>query len=169
AVAQANVQWLSRLGETTIPIVGIDPAATLMWRDEYPKILQIEHAPVQVSLPQEWLIKQDLSSLQISGTWRLFPHCIERVVVTESEEKWQEIFERVGAHLEVVRTACCGMGGLFGHEREHKQQSIDIWHQSWGRHKPETSNSLATGYSCCSQARRVENITLRHPLEVLAK
>ncbi|MBC8523258.1 FAD-binding oxidoreductase [PVC group bacterium] len=169
AVAQANVQWLKQLGDANVPIVGIDPAAALLWREEYPEVLGSDDESIGVLLPQKWLVEQDLSPLHVNGSWRLFPHCIERVVETELEEKWQEIFERVGAHLEVVRTACCGMGGLFGHEREHKQQSIDIWHQSWGRHKPETSNSLATGYSCCSQARRVENITLRHPLEVLAK
>jgi len=167
AVAHSNVRWLEQLQESNIPIVGIDPAATLLWREEYPQILNLD--PINVLLPQEWLIEQDLSQLEIQGNWRLFPHCIEHAVVKESETHWQKIFERVGADLEIVNTSCCGMGGLFGHEKEHKQQSIDIWQQSWARHEPKSSNSLTTGYSCYNQANRIESLSMRHPLEVLAK
>ena len=168
-IAQRNVQWLQQLQSTNIPIVGIEPATTLLWRNEYPQILKSEFAQTTVLLPQEWLIEQDLSSLRVSGSWRLFPHCVEHAVADESDEQWRVIFERVGANVEVMNTSCCGMGGLFGHEREHKQQSIDIWGQSWGRHHPTTGESLATGYSCHSQAKRTEKLTLRHPLEALAQ
>ena len=135
--------------------------------EEYPQILNQE--PLKVLLTQEWLFDQDLAKLHIRGSWRLFPHCIEHAVVKESETQWQNIFERVGADLQIVNTSCCGMGGLFGHEKEHKQQSIDIWQQSWARYEPNSSNSLTTGYSCYNQANRIENLSMRHPLEVLAK
>ena len=167
SIAQSNIRWLEQLRATNIPIVGIDPAATLLWREEYPQILNQE--PLKVLLTQEWLFDQDLAKLHLHGSWRLFPHCIEHAVVKESETHWQKIFERVGADLEIVNTSCCGMGGLFGHEKEHKQQSIDIWQQSWARHEPKSSNSLTTGYSCYNQANRIESLSMRHPLEVLAK
>ena len=166
AVAHANVRWLEQLKDTNIPIIGIDPAATLLWRDEYPQILNLD--PVKVHLPQEWLIKQDLSPLQIQENWRLFPHCIEQALVKNSNALWQQIFDRIGSRLEIINTSCCGMGGLFGHEKEHKKQSIKIWNQSWSRHVPSTSDSLTTGYSCHSQASRIEQLSLRHPLEVIS-
>jgi Fe-S oxidoreductase len=166
AVAHANVRWLEQLKDTNIPIIGIDPAATLLWRDEYPQILKLD--PVKVHLPQEWLIKQDLSPLQIQENWRLFPHCIEQALVKNSNALWQQIFDRIGSKLEIINTSCCGMGGLFGHEKEHKKQSIKIWNQSWSRHVPSTSDSLTTGYSCHSQASRIEQLSLRHPLEVIS-
>ncbi len=165
AVAHANVQWLKQLQGTNIPIVAIDPATTLLWRDEYPQILGSE--PISVLLPQEWLVEQDLSKLEIEGNWRLFPHCNERALVKNSEMQWQQIFEKIGSHIEIVNTSCCGMGGMFGHEKEHKKQSIKIWNQTWGRHAPTASDSLTTGYSCHSQAKRIEQLSIRHPLEVI--
>ena len=74
----------------------------------------------------------------------------------------------LGAEMQIIDTACCGMGGLFGHQREYKDQSLTIWDQHWARHNPESKNTLATGYSCYSQAKRAENVELQHPLEVIA-
>jgi FAD/FMN-containing dehydrogenase/Fe-S oxidoreductase len=167
AVAHANVCWLEQLQGTNIPIVGIDPAATLLWREEYPKVLSLD--PIKVLLPQEWLIGQDLSRLEILGNWKLFLHCNEQSLVKNSGTQWQQIFERAGSNLEIVKTACCGMGGIFGHEKEHKKKSISIWNQSWGKHNPTNETSLTTGYSCQVQASRIEHLSLRHPLEIIGK
>ena len=168
AIAETNVQWLQQLDEVDIPIVGIDPACTLLWRDEYPEILGLDVKKTTVMLPQEWLIEQDLTLLQCGGTWRLFPHCIERAVVLDSASQWERIFNLVGATLEIVDTSCCGMGGLFGHESTNREESLDIWSQSWARHNPSSGNALATGHSCWVQATRAERTDLCHPLEILA-
>jgi len=166
-IAQRNMEWISPIQNANIPIVGIDPAATLLWRDEYPAAVGQEASDSIVLLPQEWLIQQDLSSLQINGTWRLFPHCIERACAIDSSAQWERVFKIAGAELQLIETACCGMGGLFGHQKEYKNQSSEIWNQQWIPHKPNADNSLTTGYSCHSQAMRMSNITLRHPLEVM--
>ena len=166
AVAQRNTRWLQPVHDAGIPIVGIEPATTLLWRDEYPSSIGVEQE-LKVLLPQEWLLQQDLSPLQLKGYWRLFPHCIEKAQSSESQTEWNTIFKTLGGELELIETACCGMGGLFGHEREHKQQSLTIWQQHWSPHSPKQENTLVTGYSCHSQAKRVENISLLHPLEVI--
>ena len=161
-VAKKNISWISPIQESGIPIIGIDPVATLLWRDEYPK------NSIDVLLPQEWLLHQDVSSISIDSSWRLFPHCIEKVIAIQSSNQWKKLFELMNSKLKIIETACCGMGGLFGHQKENKQLSLDIWDIHWATHKPSESNSLATGYSCHSQAKRVEQITLRHPLEIIA-
>ena len=167
-IAQTNIDWLRPVINAKIQIVGIEPATTLLWRDEYAAITGSNRIP-QVMLPQEWLIEQDLSSLSVDGKWRLFPHCIEKAQATRSQTEWQIIFNSLGGELELIETACCGMGGLFGHEQEHKKQSLSIWHHHWLPHDPLEKDSLVTGYSCHSQANRAENISLLHPLEVLTK
>jgi len=164
--ALANTAWLKPVHNAGIPIVGLEPATTLLWRDEYLYETGEEHC-IPVMLPQEWLITQDLSSLQLQGRWRLFPHCIEKAQAFESQKQWKCVFEELGAELELIETACCGMGGLFGHEREHQQQSLTIWEQHWMPHEPQEENSLVTGYSCQSQAMRVANLSLHHPLEII--
>ncbi|HIB51129.1 MAG TPA: (Fe-S)-binding protein, partial [Phycisphaerales bacterium] len=116
----------------------------------------------------EWLVNQDLSNITLSSKWRLFPHCIERSSAQQSNEQWKQIFASIGSELEIISTSCCGMGGLFGHQKEHKQVSLDIWDIHWGQHNPQSGNALTTGYSCYSQAKRIENISLLHPLEVIA-
>ncbi|MBC8201732.1 MAG: FAD-binding oxidoreductase [Planctomycetes bacterium] len=161
-VANDNIAWLTPIQRASVPIVCIDPAATLLWRDEYPT------NSIEVLLPQEWLLKQDVSTVTLEGSWRLFPHCVENATESKSSNQWKMFFELIGGNLNVIETACCGMGGLFGHQKEHKQISLDIWDLHWAPHKPVHSDSLATGYSCYAQSKRIENIHLRHPLEVIA-
>ena len=167
-VARRNVDWLLPLQESGIPIIGIDPAATLLWRDEYPRMLGVDEPPIRVMLPQEWLIDQDLSSIDAHGSWRLFPHCIEQALAKESGGQWKQIFDSIGIDLSIMRTSCCGMGGIFGHQRKYRNQSMKTWDMHWAPLKPDPSNSMTTGFSCHSQAKRASNISLLHPLEIIS-
>ena len=161
-VATSNIEWITPVHESGITIIGIDPAATLLWRDEYPR------NPIEVLLPQEWLIEQDTSSIQFDSSWRLFPHCLEKATSEESSEQWKQVFTHMGGKLKIVETSCCGMGGLFGHQKENKNVSLDIWEKHWQHEGVHETNSLATGYSCYSQAKRAESMDILHPLEVIA-
>ncbi len=165
-VAARNVALLEPLEDT--PLVGVDPAATLLWRDEYKIALGRDDLP-QVNLPQEWLLEhaEDLPA-RGSGRWRLLGHCIERALVGNADAAWQHAFKAAGLHLECLECSCCGMGGLFGHEVEHRDQSIEVWKQGWARHAPTSEDTLVTGFSCASQAARSAGLRLLHPLEVLA-
>ncbi len=162
-LARTNIAWLKPISECGIPILSVDPAATLLWRDEYPE------NDVSVLLPQEFLAKQDLSKITIVGNWRLFPHCIEKNTTMKSTTLWKELFLSMGGDLTIVETSCCGMGGLFGHQKENKQVSQDIWRLHWEEHNPCESDSLVTGYSCHTQANRMNGATLLHPLELIAR
>ena len=167
-VARRNVDWLLPLQESGIPIIGIDPAATLLWRDEYPRMLGVDEPPIRVMLPQEWLIDQDLSSIHAHGSWRLFPHCIEQSLAKESYGQWKHIFESIGIGLTIMKTSCCGMGGIFGHQGKFREQSMRTWDMHWAPLEPDQSNSMTTGFSCHSQAKRGSNISLLHPLEIIS-
>ncbi len=165
--ARHNLNWLQPLLDSELPIVGIEPATTLLWQKEYYNLTGFKHNN-SVMLPQEWLLHEDLSPVKLQGLWRLFPHCIEKSVAQSSQIAWKKIFNKLGAELDIIETSCCGMGGLFGHEREHQQQSIKIWDQHWAPHEPAIEHSLITGYSCYSQAKRITGQSIRHPLEIIA-
>lgn len=159
-IAQRNA---ARIEKYTTPIIGIDPAMTLIYRDEYPKALG-RKLNVKIQLLQEFLAAQDLPTSN-GGEFDLFLHCAEKTAMPESEKLWQQIFARAGLALNIRRTGCCGMAGAYGHQKEHQQQSKGLYELTWQNQLGD--NAVVTGYSCRSQAMRFSCMQTRHPVEIL--
>lgn len=172
-VARRNARMLAALGESGVPLVGLDPAMTLVYRQEYGKLKGTEAAP-QVALIQEWLLdvlpeapKQEDASPR---SYQLLAHCTEKTNAPASITQWQRVFERLGLQLSVLATGCCGMSGTYGHETRNLQTSKTIYRQSWGpviEADADSGRLLADGYSCRSQVQRMEGRSLDHPLQAL--
>ena len=67
-------------------------------------------------------------------------------------------------------SGCCGMAGLYGHEKANRAGSEAIYRLSWARYIGDARSAarfVATGYSCRSQAAIVDGVRLMHPLQVL--
>lgn len=184
----ARLNDLSRFG---IPLVGLDPAMTLVYRQEYLKLPNAEPSP-KVALPQEWLADvisprpAAQSSVQSAAQsaaqsparaggqatrYRLLAHCTERTNAPSSTALWRKVFERAGLTLTTPASGCCGMSGTYGHESRNVATSKTIFEQSWAAHVDDAGEAggelLATGYSCRSQAARMRQTELRHPIEAL--
>jgi Fe-S oxidoreductase len=62
------------------------------------------------------------------------------------------------------------MAGTFGHESANQAASKEIYSQSW---QPIVNSAavddefLATGYSCRSQVKRLDQKQLKHPAQAL--
>lgn len=169
--ATRNVRYLEQVAATGVPLVGLEPAVVLLYRDEIPKALGT--APgFSVHLLQEWLMTQRdrFHKTAEQGSYRLFAHCTERTAQPAAEDQWRAIFAAAGLTLEPAAVGCCGMCGAYGHEVEHVAESKGIFAMSWARHLPaHASTALATGYSCRSQTKRIAGFRPRHPIEVLAE
>ncbi|RYY03117.1 MAG: FAD-binding oxidoreductase [Gammaproteobacteria bacterium] len=171
--ADTNATLLNGLASSGIPLVGLDPAMTLSYRSEYQKVLG-EHAP-KVLLIQEWLVNQkDILANNKerfrAGEYSLLAHCTEKTNAVSSVKDWQIVFSQLGQTLKVIETGCCGMSGTFGHEAANVETSRKIYQLSWSDvvNNPTNSGKLtATGYSCRSQTKRIDKVTLPHPLQVL--
>ena len=50
------------------------------------------------------------------------------------------------------------MGGLFDHQKEHKQLSQDMWDIHWSTFNPSESDTLTAGFACQSQSKRFAKI-----------
>ncbi|SAL70378.1 FAD linked oxidase domain-containing protein [Caballeronia arvi] len=166
-----NATQLSALARSGIPLVGLDPAMTLTYRQEYLKVPGLAEAP-QVALPQEWLLKAlpEASGDGSSLTYRFLPHCTERTNAPDSSRQWAQLFARRGLRLLVQDTGCCGMSGTYGHEARNVETSRTIYAQSWAAYiaaSDDHGEALATGYSCRSQVKRLSARQLRHPLQAL--
>jgi FAD/FMN-containing dehydrogenase/Fe-S oxidoreductase len=170
-VVAQNCAMLREIAALGFPMVGIEPAVVLTYRDEYPK-LRGEPAGFQVALLQEWLAAQPLqpSAASQAAGYRLLSHCTEQALATKSPALWSKVFQTLGVPLETIKAGCCGMCGIYGHEAAHVQDSLGIFALSWQQKiDPEKDRTrvLATGHSCRHQVKRTLGFTPLHPAEAL--
>ncbi|WP_207265986.1 FAD-binding and (Fe-S)-binding domain-containing protein [Pseudomonas sp. GW101-3H06] len=162
-----NAHQLKALADCGVPLVGLDPAMTLVYRQEYLKVPGLNDCP-KVLLPQEWLFDVLPEKPQpVAQTFRLLAHCTEKTNVPASTSQWEKLFSRCGLKLVTEATGCCGMSGTYGHEARNQDTSRIIFEQSWAGKLDKQGEALATGYSCRSQVKRMADRQLRHPLDVL--
>lgn len=170
--ARNQGEFLYRMSQLGIPMVGVDPAIVLSYRDEYREILG-DSLPFDVLMTNEWLIREleclPTPAQMPAQTWYLYPHCTEVTAVANSNQLWRQIFSHFGQQLECESVGCCGMAGTFGHESQHIAMSKAIFHLSWAEKlkvRP-AERCLATGYSCRSQVKRMAHFTAKHPVQAL--
>lgn len=186
--ALGNIEFFRKVAATNVPMVCIDPAVTLCFRDEYAHVVK-EPLGYRVHLFQEWLSERGevINQFLVSqgersrdtlntGTafhYVLMGHCTERTAAPATQRQWVDLFERFGVQLKLESVGCCGMCGMYGHEAAHQTESRGIFAMSWERHLPDDPKNmnryLATGYSCRSQVKRfsASKRTLKHPVEVM--
>ncbi|MFM5259187.1 FAD-binding and (Fe-S)-binding domain-containing protein [Aeromonas veronii] len=177
--AANSAQFLNKVAALGIPMVGVDPAMVLCYRDEYAKALGSARGDFQVLLPQEWLLSLPAAQLPASANkakseegsepWYLFAHCTEKTAKPSTHGDWSTLFGRFGASLQPVSVGCCGMAGTYGHDVKQVENSKGIYGLSWADPlaRLPKARCLATGYSCRSQVKRMEGEKLKHPLQAL--
>jgi FAD/FMN-containing dehydrogenase/Fe-S oxidoreductase len=177
-------EFLNKLHQLAIPMVGMDASLTLCYRDEYQQTLGDKRGDFNVLLAHEWLltvldhqntktclsnatIKQEREPSEIS--FKLFAHCTEKTALAGSEGQWKSIFKAFGLTLDNVSVGCCGMAGTYGHEQVNFDNSKMLYQMSWQEKvaKLQPEQILATGYSCRSQVKRLGDVKTRHPIEAL--
>ena len=180
--AKNQADMLNRTAKLALPLVGVDPAIVLSYRDEYKEILGAERGEFHVLTAHEWLKAQlNSSPLQtalknslktdrtLAQQWHLFPHCTESTAMPNSPKEWQQIFTAFGQSLQIETLGCCGMAGVFGHEVRNQEMSKAIYASSWAvkLNGKNPDYCLATGYSCRSQVKRFEQWQPKHPVQAL--
>ncbi|WP_058119658.1 FAD-binding and (Fe-S)-binding domain-containing protein [Photobacterium kishitanii] len=171
--ATSTADFLNQLAVLNIPMVGVDPALVLCYRDEYAEILQQRRGKFTVLAVHEWLLpllpqlpqKQQLND----NPWYLFAHCTEKTKMPNAEKQWGTIFSHFGGVMESVAVGCCGMAGTFGHEADKFEASKKVYNLSWKTNveQYDPARCMATGYSCRSQVKRLEHIQFKHPVQAL--
>lgn len=96
----------------------------------------------------------------------LLGHCTERALRPESTRRWSDVLEAAGYQCTIADLGCCGMAGIFGHEKKNQAISRTLWGAGWDAAAREP-DAVATGYSCRSQAARFGNATPPHPIHLL--
>ncbi|MGC7559390.1 D-2-hydroxyglutarate dehydrogenase YdiJ [Pasteurella sp. PK-2025] len=179
--AKNQAEFLVRMAKLGIPLVGVDPAIVLSYRDEYQEVLKEQRGDFHVFTSHEWLKNQQeqlqdriQNFLKTGRTlceqqWHLFPHCTESTTLPNSGKEWQQIFALFKQTLTIEKVGCCGMAGTFGHETKRLDMSKAIYHSSWAKKLADKNPEycLATGYSCRSQVKRLAKWQPKHPVQAL--
>jgi len=177
--AKNTAEFLNQLQQLDIPMMGLDPAMVLCYRDEYNAVLGEQRGDFLVNLFQEWFaINQSQFELQAFAKtdeaqmpWHLLAHCTEKTALPSTNSDWQSIFSTLGQDLLPVSVGCCGMAGTYGHESSKVEDSKAIYNASWKAALDTLpfERCLATGYSCRSQVKRMEGKKMLHPVQALLK
>ncbi|AZY96041.1 FAD-binding oxidoreductase (plasmid) [Paracoccus sp. Arc7-R13] len=164
------VAHLKKAAASGLPLVGMDPAFVMQLRQDYPKA---GLTPPSVLLAQEFLAAEAaagrITARGVQGsTVTLMPHCTETTGLPQAAALWQEVFATIGIAATAPAVGCCGMAGLFGHQKRHQGVSKKLFNLSWRKHVEGGALVAATGFSCRCQGERLSSQKLRHPLGVIA-
>lgn len=173
ATARSSGAFLAELAALGMPLVGLDPAMVLCYRDEYRDVAGSRADEFEVLLSHEWLLsilgQIPPGASRAVTPLRLLGHCTEKTALPAAMDEWKKIFAHFGVPLESAPVGCCGMAGTYGHEAPNQQASRGIYDLSWAQAVAgrEPQSLLASGYSCRSQVKRYEGFKPRHPVQAL--
>lgn len=171
AMARTLLKDLQTVADRGLPLVGLDPALVMMLRQDYPKQ---GLTPPRVMLPQEFLMEEIARGKALlrsahPAKLRLLTHCTEATGVPEAAPMWAKVFATLGLELETPATGCCGMAGLFGHQKRHQTASRKLFDLSWKPRFHDDTPVAATGFSCRCQTEIQIGRPTQHPLAFIAK
>ncbi|MGA8117686.1 MAG: FAD-linked oxidase C-terminal domain-containing protein [Actinocatenispora sp.] len=139
-----------------VPVVGLEPSCTAVFRGDATELLDDEGA-AQVAAGVHTLAellaryRPDWTPPDLSGvTVVAQPHCHQHAVMGWDADR--ELLERAGATVEAVG-GCCGLAGNFGVERGHYEVSVAVAESALlpAVRAAGGATVLADGFSCRTQ------------------
>ncbi len=168
--AQAKlVREILNAGAT--PVV-IEPAVALLHNHEYKNA--VAGYPVGVRYLAEVLSDRidQIETVADPKDVTLMGHCTERATGPGWLPAWTRILDAAGHTVTTPDVGCCGMAGIFGHEKNNQVMSRKLFSMTWADHvangqADDARVVAATGYSCRSQTKRLVGESLPHPIHLL--
>mgnify|MGYP004704936871 CR=1 FL=1 len=170
STARETLRQLRNINRHNVPVIALDAATGLMFEQEYKDVAGLEPVPAVLSL--EGFLKRQIDKGIVAekppagdkAPLTVISHCTEQAVRPGSAQDWATVLQHLGVRAQAGKAGCCGMAGLFGHEREHADLSAAIFEQNWAA----KGDVLATGFSCRCQGKRLAGKRPAHPVEILS-
>ncbi len=174
-ILHRSVTGLAETARSDVPIVGLEPSCTAVFRSDAAELLDGGDASVTVSRSVKTLAEL------LSGTdgWQppdrsgvsavVQPHCHHSAVL--GFEADLDILGRAGVATRIVH-GCCGLAGNFGAERGHYDVSIAVAANDLlpaVREADEAWPVIADGFSCRTQLLDLTGRGGIHLAELLAE
>ena len=144
-----------------LPVVGLEPSCTAVFRTDAPELLagdeDVRRLSMQTKTLAELLAQQapDWCPPQLNRRAIAQTHCHQHAVMGYDADR--ALLERSGVQVEVLDSGCCGLAGNFGFERGHYDVSIACAERvllpAVRRADPQTL-LLADGFSCRTQVEQ---------------
>ncbi|OQW94616.1 MAG: hypothetical protein BWK77_08930 [Verrucomicrobia bacterium A1] len=176
------VATLAPEAERGIRILGLEPSAILTFRDEAPDLVPPALRAKALKVAERCLLFDDfiareadagtLASLAFGrlpeGEVLFHGHCHQKAIAGTAGTR-RALALIPGLRVAELGTACCGMAGSFGYEREHFDLSMKVANQILLpaiRARPDAL-VCAPGTSCRQQIRDGAGRRAWHPAELL--
>ena len=174
-ILQRSVTALAGTAQAGVPIVGLEPSCTAVFRSDAAELLGDTDATLAVARSVRTLAEM------LAGTdgWEppdrsglsavVQPHCHHRAVLGFDADL--DILRRAGVATRVVQ-GCCGLAGNFGAERGHYDVSVAVAQNdllpALAQADP-SSTVMADGFSCRTQLLDLTGRQGAHLAELLAE
>lgn len=181
-IARKNIELLAPVVTEEIPMVGIEPSAILALRDEYVDLADediFEQARLLAKNSfyiDEFLAREIRLNHIDRGLFndkekniKLHGHCHQKSLSNFYDSVSMLSF-LPNAKVEVIRSACCGMAGSFGYEKEHYDLAMQIGELvllPFVRKTSEDAIISTPGTSCRHQIKDGAQRISKHPVEVM--
>lgn len=177
--ARVNVERLYERAVEGVFIIGCEASCLLTLRSEYSDLLRgteleekAQTVARQTLLLDEFLVSlAERGELELSfagsGAVLFHAHCHQKAYGTPGASL--ALLRLAGYDAELVNTACCGMAGAFGYEKEHYQASRAAGERELFpavRAHPEAQVVVA-GVSCSHQIEHFTERRTRHLAQAL--
>jgi FAD/FMN-containing dehydrogenase/Fe-S oxidoreductase len=174
-ILRRTVAALAPYAEAGVPIVGLEPSCTAVFRADLPELLGTRDAAVSAVADGTRTLAELLADRPQWTTPRLDdvravaqPHCHHHAVLGWQVD--QSLLRDAGASVDVLG-GCCGLAGNFGMERGHYEVSTAVAEVALmpavRAAQPDTV-LLADGFSCRIQLDQLAGKRGRHLAEVLS-
>lgn len=182
AFANTNVSIFKTLISEDTPLVGIEPSAILIFRDEYLKLaddqISAEHIAKHTFLIEEFIQKEielgHISSEQFTVDHKIIKfhgHCHQKALANQLSS-FAVLNLPKNYTVTIIPSGCCGMAGSFGYEKEHYEVSMQIGEQTLFPAVRRSENNVlisANGTSCRHQIKDGTQRVALHPISILRK
>jgi Fe-S oxidoreductase len=176
-ILRRSVSALAPEAEAGVPIVGLEPSCTAVFRGDATHLLRDEHDRTRagtvagaVRTLAELLTERGTELPDLSGVHAVAqPHCHHHAVMGWTAD--QALLATAGAKVDAVG-GCCGLAGNFGVERGHHDVSVAVAETSLlpaVRSAGDDAVVLADGFSCRTQLAQLADRRGVHLAELLAR
>ncbi len=163
---RAGLDVLAPLSDASVPVVGLEPSCTTVWRDDALRLLpddpRVHRVARNMHTVAEMLEAAQWTPPSLAGhTVVAQPHCHHASILGFSPDK--RLLEAAGATVTVV-SGCCGYAGNFGVEKGHYDFSVKVAQHDLLPAIEEAGSQaiiLADGFSC---RRQVSDLAGRRAL-----
>jgi len=184
-LAYKNVSIYKDLIDEHTPLIGIEPSAVLMFRDEYLRLIkepelkkEAEKIGRNTYLFEEFIDKEykagRISRSDFTNEERqivLHVHCHQKAL-SDSVISQKVLSIPKNYKVKLLDSGCCGMAGSFGYEKEHYDLSMKVGELKLFpklRQTGKETQIAAPGTSCRHQIQDGVYRQSEHPASILLK